>query len=517
MHWFLVRRLLRFTGIHPSFIQGSPTVSLEVRHEWVGQQHNKATSLATHSKMFGVAGPWGRVVPSSPQARPMFIGIERPLVNVGMSLRASGGQVCYHSRELLSTVVVHLRQKRKASKLTLLDSVLSFLCLFTLLVVGGVEMNPGPPLTNLAASLNPVRLVSRLARRMSHTHTEYNDVFTGGYTRDMQILTTEGFKFLEDLLRLDKEGKPCWESVSFILYDVNKEQYFRNDQYCELCVKNVVDAEVVEFTNSAQKSQWEDESNYYGLSDIRKWNAMPKNKRGPKPSKAPPSNHLSFVCHADEAVMTIGNDGNSTIKAIDFFRQEGEETGFRFLCSAPNGMYQPLDDTAEDSPFRKFCHALGFGNPTSTQKKALLFIHGFWNGDGSISITGTKYIVFSGAKQSDLILLKEHFATLDLRVRERTTGKRNDPEQPGMTRNSGWDVSIYKPEGFEESWSERNKEEAKKKRRKKEERAGDGMEPYSSTRKSGSTSSTLKRKAGSIRGWTSTATSTVVDYTSGLL
>ena len=145
MHWFLVRRLLRFTGIHPSFIQGSPTVSLEVRHEWVGQQHNKATSLAAHSKMFGVAGPWGRVVSISPQARPMFIGIERPLVNVGMSLRASGGQVCYHSRELLCTIGLHLRQKRKASKLTLLDSVLSFLCLFTLLVVGGVEMNPGPP------------------------------------------------------------------------------------------------------------------------------------------------------------------------------------------------------------------------------------------------------------------------------------------------------------------------------------------------------------------------------------
>ena len=127
------------------FIQGSPTVSLEVRHEWVGQQHNKATSLATHSKMFGVAGPWGRVVPSSPQARPMFIDIERPLVNVGMSLRSSGGQVCCRSRELLSTVVIHLRQKRKASKLTLMDSVLSVLCLFTLLVVGGVEMNPGPP------------------------------------------------------------------------------------------------------------------------------------------------------------------------------------------------------------------------------------------------------------------------------------------------------------------------------------------------------------------------------------
>ena len=131
------------------FIQGSPTVSFEGRHEWVGQQHNKATSLAAHSKMFSVAGPWGRVVSISPQARPMFIGIQRPFVNVGMSLRYSGGQVCCRSRELLSTVVVHLRQKssekRKGSKLTLLDSVLSLLCLCTLLVVGGVEMNPGPP------------------------------------------------------------------------------------------------------------------------------------------------------------------------------------------------------------------------------------------------------------------------------------------------------------------------------------------------------------------------------------
>ena len=65
---------------------------------------------------------------------------------------------------------------------------------------------------------------------MSDTHAEYNDDFTGGYTRDMQILTTQGFKFLEDLLRLDAEGKPCWESMTFILYDVNNKRYFRNDQ-----------------------------------------------------------------------------------------------------------------------------------------------------------------------------------------------------------------------------------------------------------------------------------------------
>ena len=120
-------------------------VSLEGHNEWIEQQRNGAISPTVPSQMFGVAGPWGRVVSISQQVRPMFIGIECALVDVGMSLRSSGGQVCCRSRELLSTVVIHLRQKRKASKLTLMDSVLSVLCLFTLLVVGGVEMNPGPP------------------------------------------------------------------------------------------------------------------------------------------------------------------------------------------------------------------------------------------------------------------------------------------------------------------------------------------------------------------------------------
>ena len=304
---------------------------------------------------------------------------------------------------------------------------------------------------------------------MSDTHAEYNDDFTGGYTRDMQILTTQGFKFLEDLLRLDAEGKPCWESMTFILYDVNNKRYFRNDQYCKLVVKNVVNAEVVEFINSAEVPAWEDESNCYGLSELQTWNAMPENERGPKPPKAPPSNHLSFVGHADEALMTIGGDGSyGTIKASDVFDKEGDEIVFRFPCSAPNGMYQPLDDT-EDSPFRKFCHALGFDNPTPAEKKALVFVHGFWNGDGSMVSSSVKYVTFSGVKQSDLILLKEHFTTLGLSVRERTKGKRDEPEQPGMTYNSGWDVTIYKPEDFEESWRDRNEEEAEKKKSKEED------------------------------------------------